>query len=84
MLPPFLRPLQTGEIPDEVTVKRIRKWSIVLQNIFSILLLTIVGYLLFEEGFVGRVEEWIKIGLWAFGIDITIDKVVEQAKLVGK
>lgn len=73
---------ETGE-PLEVLRARTRGelfrdtlWQTVLVGA----LITLVGYVLFEGKFVGTTQDLAGIFFWAFGLDITVDALLQVAK----
>src|SRR5262249_32879442 len=51
-----------------------------LQTVLAGALISIAGYLIFEEKFIGNVQDVAGIFFWAFGIDITVDALLQTAR----
>lgn len=69
----------TLEILRSRTLRQLAQ-DTVFQTILVSLLLSITGYVLFQEKFVGTVPDWLGIFFWAFGLDITVDALLQAAK----
>ncbi|MGO9118170.1 MAG: hypothetical protein ACLQPD_11235 [Desulfomonilaceae bacterium] len=59
-------------------------WDTFLQTVLVGALIAVVGYLLFAEKFIGTPQDIAGVFFWAFGIDITVDAVVQTAKGIKK
>ncbi|MDX1406876.1 MAG: hypothetical protein R3330_02050 [Saprospiraceae bacterium] len=65
---------------DESTIRARRRRIKNIQTGVSYVLILAVGYGLYHENFTGSMSNVVAILLWAFALDITIDKVTEEAK----
>lgn len=68
--------------PTEVQAARARAFSVILwstwvQTALVFALLLVAGYLLFAEEFVGTLQDFVQVFLWAFAIDVTVGKLLE-------
>jgi hypothetical protein len=68
--------------PTEVQAERARAFSVILwsswvQTALVFALLLIAGYVLFAGEFVGTLQDFVRVFLWAFAIDVTVGKLLE-------
>jgi hypothetical protein len=80
--------LRVEYIPAPMEPSRSQTYREVLREKFLLFALSglgiaLVGYLLFQEKFVGTFADMAGIFLWAFGLDVTIDTFVRIAKGTG-
>ena len=43
------------------------------------ILILVIGYLMFTDAFIGTVKELALIFFWAFGLDLTLDNLIQKA-----
>jgi hypothetical protein len=76
------------ELPKAVEVTRARTlrqilWAKTAQTLFVGVGITVVGYLLFAENFVGTVKELAVVYFWGFGLDVSMDNLLGQVAKLG-
>jgi hypothetical protein len=72
-VPPTVESLRVSSIRELILAKGIR-WIIASVGI------VIIGYVLFASKFVGTFPDLLAIFVWAFGVDISVDALLDAGK----
>lgn len=54
------------------------------QTIFAGIGIVLVGYIIFKDGFIGSLPNFVSVFLWAFGMDISLASLVTNASKIAK
>jgi hypothetical protein len=76
------KPVLSGSAQERDYFMRQAEEASWLQSIILGALFTAIAYALYEKAWVGTLYEMLGIFIWAFGVDITSDAVMNAAKKV--
>lgn len=74
-IPPTIESLRVSTLQDLIFAKAIR-WIIASIGI------VLIGYVLFADKFVGTLSDILAIFVWAFGVDISVDALLDAGKKI--
>ena len=75
-------PPLTGTVAEREALEKEAWWALALQKLFFAVLFVLVAYVLYYDKWVGTLHEMLALFIWAFGVDITSEAVMNAAKTI--